>query len=104
MESPNTLMCFTLMLSATVNLVKYSSYSATLLEQENLSLKDKGMVSPSSQLSTTPTPFEVVVADYSNLIVHFFPGTFATATSPRISSLSELSSFPGNYANRSAMA
>ena len=50
-------------------------------------MKDKGMVSPFSQLSTTPTPFEVVVVDPSNLIVHFFPG---------ISSLSELSSFLGN--------
>ena len=92
------------MLSATVNPVKYTSYSAALLEQENQSLKDKGMVSPSSQLSTIPTPFEVVVADPSNLIVHFFLGTSTTTTSPGISSLSELSSSPGNCANRSTMA
>ena len=97
-------MCLTPILSATVNPVKYASYSTALLEQENPSLKDKGMVSPSLQLSTTPTPFEVVVADHSNLIVHFFPGTFAIATSPGISSLSELSSSPGNCANRFAMA
>ena len=97
-------MCFTLMLSATVNPVKYASYSAALLEQENPSLKDKGMVSPSLQLSTIPTPFEVLVADPSNLIVYFFPGASTTATSPGISSLSELSSSLGNYANRSAIA
>ena len=97
-------MCFTPMLSATVNPVKYTSYSAALLEQENQSLKDKGMVSPSSQLSTIPTPFVVVVAESSNLIVHFFPGTSTTNTSPGISSLSELSSSPGNCANRSTMA
>ena len=103
MESPNTLICFITILSATVNSVKYASYLAALLEQENPSLKDKGMVSPSSQLSTIPTPFEVVVADLSNLIVHFFPRESTTATSPEISSLSELSS-PGNYANRFAMA
>ena len=104
LESPNTFMCFTPILSATVNPVKYASYLTALLEQENPSLKGKGMVSPSSQLSTTPTPFEVVVADYSNLIVHFFPWTFAIATSHGISSLSELSSSHGNCANRSAMA
>ena len=103
MESPNNLMCFTPMLSATVSLVKYTSYSAALLEQENPSLKDKGMVSSSSQLSTIPTSFEVIVADPSNLIVHFFPGASTTATLPGISSLSELSSSPGNCANRSAM-
>ena len=72
LESPNTLMCFTPILSATVSPVKYASYSAALLEQENPSLKDKDMVSPSSQLSTIPTPFEVIVADPSNLIVHSF--------------------------------
>ena len=104
MESPKTLICFTSILSAMVNPVKYASYSAVLFEQENLSLKDKGMVSPSSQLSTTLIPFEVVVADPSNLIVHFFPKISATATFPRISSLSEHFSFPGNYASRSAMA
>ena len=97
-------MCFTPILSATINPVKYASYSTALLEQENPSLKDKGMVSPSSQLGTTPTPFEIIVADPSNLIVHFFLETSATATSPRISSLSELSSSLGNCANRSAMA
>ena len=80
-------MRFTPILSATVNSVKYASYSAALLEQENPSLKDKGMASPSSQLSKTPTPFEVVVADPSNLIVHFFLGTSTTATSPGISFL-----------------
>ena len=84
--------------------VKYTSYSAALLEQENPSLKDKGMVSPSSQLSTTPTPFEVVVANLSNLIVHFFLGISAITTSPGISLLSELSSFPGNYASTSDIA
>ena len=67
-------------------------------------MKDRGMVFPSSQLSTTPTPFEVVIADPSNLIVHFFPGISATATSLGISSLSELFSFLGNCASRSAMA
>ena len=92
------------MLSAMVNPVRYASYSAALFEKENPSLKDKGMVSPSSQLSITPTPFEVMVANPSNLIVHFFPWTFATATSPGIFSLNEHSSFPGNWANRSAMA
>ena len=97
-------MCFTPILSATVNPVKYALYSVVLLEQENPSLKEKGMVSLSSQLSTTPTPFEVVVADPSNLIVHFFLGTSTTTTSPGISSLSEFSSSPRNYANRSAMA
>ena len=84
------------MLSAMVNPVRYVSYSAALFEQENPNLKDKGMVSPSSQLSTTPNPFEVVVADPSNLIVHFFLGSFATATSPGIYLLSEPSFFPGN--------
>ena len=96
MESPNTLICFTLILSAIVNLVRYASYSATLLEQEKPSLKDKGMVSPFSQLSMTPTPFEVVVADPSNLVVHFFHGISIITISPGISSLSELSSFLGN--------
>ena len=96
MESPNTLICFTPILSAIVNPVKYASYSAALLEQENPSLKDKGMVFPFSQLSTTPTPFEVVVVDPSNLIVYFFFGVFVIATSLGISSLSELSSFPRN--------
>ena len=67
-------------------------------------LKDKGMVSPSSQLSTTPNPFEVVVAHPSNLIVHFIHGSFATTTFLGISSLSELFSFLGNCASRSAMA
>ena len=97
-------MCFTPILSATVSPVKYALYSAALLEQENPSLKDKGMVFPSSQLSTTPTLFEVVVADSSNLIVHFFPGASTTATSLGISLLSELSFSPGNCANRFAMA
>ena len=78
MESPNTLICFTLILSAIVNLVRYASYLATLLEQEKPSLKDKGMVSPFSQLSMTPTPFEVVVADPSNLVVHFFHGSLSS--------------------------
>ena len=86
------------------NPVKYVLYSIALFEQEKPNLKDKGMVSPSSQLSTIPSPFEVVVTDSSNLIVHFFPGISANATSPRISSLSEHFSFPGNWANRSAMA
>ena len=67
-------------------------------------MKDKGMVSLSSQLSTIPTPFEVIVADPSNLIIHFFPGASTTTTSLGISSLSELSSSPGNYANRFDMA
>ena len=84
------------MLSAMVNPVNYASYSAALFEQENPSLEDKGMVSPSSQLSTILSPFEVVVADPSNLIVHFFPRSSVTATSPRISSLSEHSFFLGN--------
>ena len=97
-------MCFTPILSATINLVKYASYSAALLEQENPRLKDKGMVSPSSQLSTIPTPFEVLVADPSNLIIYFFPGASTTATSPGISLLSELSSSLGNCANRSVIA
>ena len=69
------------MLSAIVNPVKYASYSAALLEHEKPSLKDKGMISPFSQLSTIPTPFEVAVADSSNLMVHFFPGISVTATS-----------------------
>ena len=84
------------MLSAMVNLIKYASYSAALIEQENPNLKDKGMVSLSSQLNTIHNPFEVIVANPSNLIVHFFPGSSATATSPGISSLSDHSSFPGN--------
>ena len=58
-------------------------------------MKDKGMVSPFSQLSITPNPFEVVVANPSNLIVHFFLGSSATATFLGISSLNELFSFPG---------
>ena len=54
------------------------------------------MVFPSSQLSTIPKPFEVVVADSSNLMVHFFLRSFAAAISLGISSLSEHSSSPGN--------
>ena len=104
MESPKTLICFTHMLSAMVNPVRYVSYSAALFEQENPNLKDKGMVSPSSQLSTTPNPFEVVVANPSNLIVHFFLGSSTTATSLGISSLNEPFSFPGNWASRFTMA
>ena len=56
---------------------------------------NKGIVSPFSQLSTTPTPFEVVVSDPSNLIVHFFPGISVTATLPGISSLSGFLPFLG---------
>ena len=84
------------MLSAMVNPVNYALYSAALFEQENPNLEDKGMVSPSSQLSTILSPFEVVVADPSNLTVHFFLGGSATATSSGISLLNEHSSFPGN--------
>ena len=69
LKSPKTLICFTSMLSAMVNPVRYASYSVALFEQKNPSLKDKGMVYTSSQLSITPNPFEVVVADPSNLIV-----------------------------------
>ena len=78
------------------NPVKYASYSAALFEYENQSLKDNSIVSLSSQLSIIPNPFEVVIADPSNLIVHLFPGSSATATSLGISSLSEHSSFLGN--------
>ena len=96
MESLNTLICFTPILSAIVSPVKYASYSAVLLEHEKPSLEDNGMVSPFSQLSTTPIPFEVAIANPPNLIVHFFLGISVTATSLGISSLSGLSSFPGN--------
>ena len=75
-----------------------------LFKQGNSSLKDNGTVSPSSQLSSIPRLFEVVVADPSNLMVHFFPRSSAVATSPRISSLSEHSSSLGNWASRSTMA
>ena len=61
-------------------------------------------MSPSLQLSTTLSPFEVVVADPSNLTVHFFPRISTIATSPGISSLSKHSSFPRNWASRFAMA
>ena len=84
--------------------VKYDSYSVALFEHENPSLNDRGMVSPSSQLSITPNLFEVVVADLSNLIVYLFPGISTIATSPRISSLNEHSSSPEKWANRSVMA
>ena len=104
MESPNTFICFTPILSAIVSPIKYASYSVAFLEHEKPSLKDKGMVSPFSQLSAIPTPFEVVVADPSNLIIYFFPRISVTTTSLGISSLSEPSSFPRNCANRTAMA
>ena len=54
------------------------------------------MVPPSSQLSRIPTPFEAVVADPSNLMVHFLLGCSTTATSPRISLLSGHSFSLGN--------
>ena len=84
------------MLSAMANSVKYASYSVALFEHGNSSLKDNGTVSPSSQLSTIPRPFEVVVADPSNFMVHFFHGRSTITTSPRISSFSEHSSSPRN--------
>ncbi|XP_065625328.1 peroxidase 64 [Quercus suber] len=86
------------------SLVRYASYSTALFEHGNSSLKDNGMVSSSSQLSIIPRPFEVVVADPSNLMIHFFHRSSVTATSLRISSLSEHSSSPGNWASRSTMA
>ena len=88
----------------TASLVRYASYSAPLFEQGNSSLKDNGTVSPFLQLSTIPRPFEVTVADPSNLIVHLFLGSFVTATSLGISSLSEHSSSPRNWASKSTMA
>ena len=90
MKSHKTLICFTHILNAMASSVKYVSYSVALFEQENPSLKDDDMASLSSQLSTIASPFEVVVVDPSNLIVHFFPGISVIATSPGISSLSEL--------------
>ena len=87
-----------------VSPVKYASYSAALFEQENPSLKDKGMVSPSSQLSMIPSPFEVAIADPSNLIVHFFLENSVTATVSGISLLSKHSSFPRDWASKSTMA
>ena len=62
------------------------------------------MVPPSSQLSRIPTPFEAVVTDPSNLMVHFLLGCSTTATSPRISLLSGHSFSLGNWANKSAIA
>ena len=83
---------------------RYAFYLVALFKQGNLSLKDNCTVSPFSQLSTIPRPFEVAVADPSNLMVHLFLGSSATTTSLRISSLSEHSSSLGNWATRYAMA
>ena len=104
MKSPKTLICFTHILNAMASSVKYVSYSAALFKQENPSLKDDDMASLSSQLSTIASPFEVVAADPSNLIVHFFPRSSTISTSPGISSLSEHSSFLENWASKSTMA
>ena len=100
LESPKTLICFTPMLSAMTNPVRYASYSVALFEWGNSSLKDNSMVSLSSQLSTIPRPFEVDVADLSNLMTHFFPRSFVTANSPKVSSLSEHFSSLGNWASK----
>uniref|UniRef100_A0A7N2LI95 WAT1-related protein n=1 Tax=Quercus lobata TaxID=97700 RepID=A0A7N2LI95_QUELO len=42
--------------------IRYASYSAVFFEQGNSSLKENGMIPPSSQLSRIPTPFEAAVA------------------------------------------
>ena len=84
------------MLTPMVSPSRYAFYLVALFKQGNLSLKDNGTVSPSSQLSTILRPFEVAITDPSNLMIHFFHGSSAAANSLEIFSLNEHFSSLGN--------